>query len=353
MLFNVVKKNSAYLILFACYLLVLYQYKVNEGLLVPYINLFLYFSIYLLIKETLPKTELNRELVVQFMILYFYLSIFTVLPIAVRNMDHWNFVAYVYFEIILKFLIFSLALSIAIMSVRHRIHSRIRQTALVFLISIVLTGFNYSEFIWNPELLAESAESWSNWQVHNYVTMVGAILLLLVFWYRYYLKRCVVSEYLNLAIFIFTLSNISEAIHFVAFQNNIEIFISGQTINLILNIIVLVVWYIRLTYLNKPIAMENERYLKNFHYLNGLVPKPTESIFLRLSPVYSFILMAVFGIIALVVILFLINKITLYLMMNSVLVLIAVLLALYLGFSSIKREWNNSMGMLFNDRKKK
>ena len=49
--------------------------------------------------------------------------------------------------------------------------------------------------------------------------------------------------------------------------------------------------------------------------------------------------------------LFLINKITFYLFVNTVFILLAVILALFFSFSSIKRDWQDQVGTLFKRSK--
>ncbi len=179
--------------------------------------------------------------------------------------------------------------------------------------------------------------------------MVLSILSLLVFWYRYYQKKIVLSEYLNVVIFIFMLSNIVETLHFVAFQLQFKIFIYGQIFNYILNLAMLYFWYVRWKYLESDLAKENERYLENFQYLNGLVSKPKVSTLKKVISFVSFnyiLSLGFFGIIFSIG-LFLIKKITFYLLLNTIFILITVLLALFFSFTSIKREWQNQIGVLF------
>lgn len=195
---------------------------------------------------------------------------------------------------------------------------------------------------------------WGDYAVRNYIAVVLPIFALLIFWYRYYQKYFVVTEYLNTVIFIFTLSNIVETMHFIAFQWNAQVWYYGQIFYIVLNSLMLIVWYARLLYLNSDISTENERYLMNFQYLNGFVSKPKPGLVNRIVPFFSLTsLAAVFVRLTLILLgLYVINKITFYLMLNTVFIVFAVALALFFSFSSIKRDWQNQVGIFFTKNKK-
>ncbi|GAB4379463.1 MAG: hypothetical protein Kow0042_28900 [Calditrichia bacterium] len=354
MITNILKKHGFILASFFIYVSSLYILRLNDDSPLPYINLLLYFFIYLVIKETLLKTDLNRDIITLFYYLFLYLALFTSLPILFRMVDYWNFIVYVYFEVFLKLFIFFISINIVLMSFRSFLMKAKQRILFALTLSLVIIGFNYNEFIVNPLILMIDDTNWTIWQVRNYVTMVLTIILLLIFWYRYYQKYFVTTEYLNLIIFLFTVSNIIEALHFVAFQHNFKIFINGQMFSFVLNCLILGVWYSRLIYLNKDISQENERYLKNFQYLNGLISKPKPSLFTKVSSKFSiaFISGLIFSGIILILILYLIKKVTFYLLLNTVFILIAVVFALFFSFSSIKRDWQNSVGMLFRNSKR-
>jgi NADH:ubiquinone oxidoreductase subunit 3 (subunit A) len=126
----------------------------------------------------------------------------------------------------------------------------------------------------------------------------------------------------------------------------------GQSITLILNVLMMFLWYARLVYLNSDVSAENERYLMNYQYLSGFVSKPRKS-YLQIftnkfatNSVFSILL----GLGFLSLILFAIKKITLFLLLNTAFILIVVILALFFGIRSIKRDWQNQIGLFIKNK---
>ncbi len=348
MLKSCFKKYWLIIVLFALYQLALYYFKINDKNPLPYINFLFYFSTFLLIRENLPLTQLDKNIVYLFFFFYGYLSVFLSLLLLARTTHYVDFIGFVYGDVGIKFFILNISIYIALNS--FKLNENNHHLKLVF--SIVLTamvvGINYFQYLKNPFVLAE-AGMWSDYSVRNYVSIVLSIIALLVFWYRYYQKYLVVTEYLNSVIFLFTLSNIIEALHFVAYQNKFQVFIYGQIFNFCLNVLVVVIWYLRLVYLHSDISAENERYLMNFQVLNGIVAKPKQSFLSRIISFVSihYLTAGILTIMLLIVGLYLINKITFYILLNTVFILFAVFLALFFSFSSIKRDWHNQVGFLF------
>lgn len=345
----ILKKYWIAIIIYTIFILILFLNKVNDNNPLPYINLIIYFIIFLIIKESLVKTKLNYFLVKLFLVFYFYLSIISSIVIAFRSDNDIFFYYYIYAETLMKMLLLLISFYIAIFNIKNK-------NKKFFYISLILSLFiitiNYSKYLINPYIL-ENIIEWSRFAVRNYATMVLAILALLIFWIRYYRKSVVVSEYLNIIIFLFTLSNIVEALHFVAFQYKFQIFIYGQIFIFILNLATLLFWYLRLVYLQSDLAMENERYLENYQYLGGLVSKPRPGIIstvIRFISIHSVVSVGL-GIVLLLAGLYFIKMITFYLFLNTVFIFIAVSLALFLSFTSIKRDWQNQVGVLFKKKK--
>ena len=342
------------IVVFSMYVVIMFVLRLNDRSPLPYINIVIYFFILLVIKENISKSHLNKNIVQHFYYLFLYLALFTSFPIVFRPVESWNFIVYVYFEVLLKLFILSISISIALASFSNLIQKDSHKWVVSILLGAVVVLINFFPFLKNP-LILDTGTHWPIWQVRNYVTMVLSIFALLIFWFRYYQKYFVVSEYLNLVIFLFTLSNVIEALHFVAYQHQLRVFINGQIISFVLNILLLTVWYFRLLYLNTDISKENERYLKNFKYLNGLVSKPKPSFFEKIIPFISIHLIAgilILGV-SLIIALYLINKITFYLLLNTAFILITVILALFFSFSSIRRDWQNAVGILFRNTKRK
>ncbi len=349
MIFKFFRKYWLFIVTFLTFDYFLYLLKLNESSILTYINLYIYFLLFIVFHETLGKTKLNKDIIILFYVLYGYLTIFTSFTILLRDIRPIGFFSWLYYEIILKYIILVISIYIALSSFRFFMKNQNHKLLFSLFLGSLAIGLNYFQFIISP-----LSFNGVNWAVSNYVSMVISIIALLIFWIRYYKKQIILTEYLNLIVFLFTLSNISEALYFIAFQNGFSIFIDSQKFNFLLNSLMLAIWFGRLKYLQSEISIENERYLINFQYLNGLVSKPKQSILTQsiLSISSHLIFGAIFTIIILILGLYLINKITFYLLLNTIFVLIAVILALFFSFSSIKRDWHNQFGFLFKNSKK-
>jgi len=354
MIWSLFKKYWFYLFIFLFYQSLLYVNKINLNNPIAYLNFIIYFITFLLVKETIQLNRFNKNISNLFYIFYGYLSIIMSLGVLTRNIENVAFIFFLYIDLVLKFIILLVSSYLLLYSFKIYQNTERKRVLISISISSIIIVVNYYRYIFNPSILTSNS-GWTDWAVKNYITIVFSIFMLLVFWYRYYQKYFVVSEYLNSIIFLFTLSNIVEALHFVAFQWNTQIWFKGQLFNFILNILMLILWYLRLLYLKSDISAENERYLMNFQFLNGFISKPRKSLFTRLVPFLSIHNLAgvVLGVIVLLLGLFFIKKITFYLLLNTIVILLTVLFALFFSFSSLKRDWQNQIGILFKDKKSK
>jgi hypothetical protein len=115
----------------------------------------------------------------------------------------------------------------------------------------------------------------------------------------------------------------------------------------------MILWYARWVYLNSDISQENERYLMNFQYLNGIVSKPHQTfIQIMIRKISSNTAIAILlGIVFLSLILYLIKKITFFLLLNTIFIMFIVILALFFSFRSVKRDWQNQVGFFLKHKK--
>ncbi len=352
MLSVIFKKNISFFLVFLVYQILIYINQINTTNPIPYLNFIIYFIIFLFIKDSYNKTKFNRTIVILFFLFFGYLSIILSLSILTINIEDINYVSYLLIEIFLRLLILTISIYLLVYSFRLFSKSEFTKLSFSIVLSIFLVLLNQYKYILNPSILQDK-NIWSEWLLRNYITMVFVIFILLIFWYRYYLKYFVVSEYLNSIIFIFTLTNLIEPLHFISMQWNIENWFKGQLINLILNVCMMFVWYARLVYLNSDISQENERYLMNFQYLNGFISKPRQGHLITLIRKLSsnIIFSILFGIVLISLILYVIKKITLVLLLNTILILVIVMLALFFSFRSIKRDWQTQLGLLMKSKK--
>ncbi len=346
-----IKKYWVIFILFVLYQLVLFYFGLNSKSPIPYLNFIFYFSSFLLIHESLGKTRFNKILVFLFYFFYGFLSIVISLSILTKSIEQLNWLIYLYLEIILSLFIIIISIYLVLYSIRNSQLSDRLILYLSIILGIILTGINYYKQLYNPFILSTS-DGWNNWVQRNNIVIVLSILFLIFFWYCYYQKRFVVSEYLNSIIFLFTFTNMIEALNFIAFQWNVQIWFKVQFFIFIINILMIILWYMRLVYLNSDIALENERYLMNFQFLNGFVSKPKKSglsYILSTLPINSSVII-VLALSIVLVVLFTIKKISFYLLLNTIFILLIVMTAFYFSFVSIKRDWHNQFDILFKKK---
>jgi hypothetical protein len=273
--------------------------------------------------------------------------------------EFWNFVFWAYHLIAVNIFLFVISIYLVLFSHQKRIKNNNLKLLFTLVLGFILIGLNYHKFLLHPHILSpdavDSTTAQFDFAISNYYTLALSIIALLIFWIRYYQKYFILTEYLNLVIFLFTLSNLLDALYFLIYQHEFKVFINSQIFFLFLNISMLTVWLMRISYLNKEISIENERYLKNFKYLDGLISKPKksslENIFISSST--HIVVAAIFIIILLVLALYFINIITFYLTINTVFILVAVIMAIYYGFSSVKRDWQNQIGFIYKEKKNK
>lgn len=350
MFINLLKKYSITLIIYVGVLYLIYFYGMKIWL--PYFNLFLYFIIYIIIRENHKISILNKPIVGIFKYFYLYLSVVFIIPIAARIIDNETLlvITYVYPEIGCSALILFLSLYLFLVSIKSHSNKSFQLLIISFSIAIILTILNYSNLIVDPFLYTFDSINFK-----RYLIQLISNLLLLIFWIKYYKKHFVLSEYLNIIIFFFTLSNILEALHYVFYQHNIQIYVYSQYYLFLILMLSTIFWYVRLEYLNSDLAKQNEKYLANYQYLEGLVNKPHSSLWhsfltsISINYFTLFFLVCILGIF----LLYLAKFINLYLMFNTIFIFITAFLAVYFSFSSIKRNWTDQIGHLLKNKKEK
>ena len=348
-------KYSILVFLYSIFLAFLYWEKLFVTYLSP-LNFFIYFLSFILICENYRRTNFNKNIILVFKTFYFYTS--TILPISLlfrfAKVKGITFFSYTYFDIFLSFLL----LVVTFFLLLYSFHSYLKSEKNLLLISIGLSFLfvllYYQKFL----ILPDSVSIYKDWAVYvrkNYIVKLIIISSFLIFWYRSFQKYFVISEYLNAIIFLFMLSNILEGLQYIAFQLKLEIFVYSQYLALSFNILFMVFWYLRLVYLNKDISKKNEKYLANFQYLGALVSKPKHSRWQRMVarlPINKVSLVVIL-IVGTIFFLYFVRFINLYLMLNTIFIVVLTFFAIFFSFSSIKRNWNQQMGFIFKGRKKK
>lgn len=336
-------------------LILLYLYTVGTRILISYFNIFLFFAAFILTKENLKNSNLNRDVILLFKYFYFYNSFVLLLIFGVYTLKNpaINLISFLYTDIGQSSMILMLSIYLFVQSLNIKTKNSKTLMLICAAIALTMTFINYYKFITTPEsyYIAAMVELYV---LKKYLFYLISIVLLLVFWIRYYNRYFVLSEYLGVIIFLFMLSNILDALHFIGYKHDLQFFGYGQYIFLTLNVFTVLFWYVRLEYLNTDLARENEKYLANYQLLEGLVNKPKQSklqsFIVSISPNY-FILF--FVLLALgIFLLYAAKLVNLYLMINTIFVIITTLLAVFYSLSSIKRNWKNQFSFLFRNKNK-
>jgi len=349
-----ISKSSLLLILYS--ILLIYSYifinSYNIALLASLANFILFFWTYLLILKNEKYSNLNKDIIRIFKIFYLYISLIMVIPFAIPILNNEFYpIIYFYLDIILSIIILTISLYLFLFSLNQKISNKLIYLLIIIFISIIIIFINYYQFFLNQSIINTNTILYIK---KNYIIKLISILLLLLFWTRYYKKYFILSEYLSLIIFLFMLSNILEALHYIAFQYKFEIFLYSQFLGILLNLTMALVWLIRYHYLQSDIGKKNEQYLANFQYLDGLVAKPKaglmQKIIAKISINYIILLFSV--LIISIFFLYLGKLVNLYLFLNTVFILITTFFAVFFGFSSIKRDWQNQFGFLWKNKSK-
>ncbi len=318
----------------------------------------IYLATFLLIKENEKYSSLNIEIIALFKWFYFYLAFvlfsnYVLYFFAIPKFRSLNFALYTYTDIGLSIFILAIAIFLLLFSFMETHIPVQRIVLLAGIISLGISTVNFFTFILHPSLNSFNPGGQGALYIEkSYYLKLLDVILLVFFWWRYYKRYFVLSEYLSTVIFIFLLSNVLETIHFVAYQHQFKIYLYSQYFTFFLSLVLVFVWARRLQYLQSDVGRENERYLEHYSYLSGLVSKPKSSLIQRLVARISFQWwLLVFGaILAGLLGLFLLRRVNLYVMLNTVVALGTCLLALYFSMSSLRRDWQRRYGIFFKEK---
>jgi len=354
MLTKFFKQNVILLIFFTIFILILFANKTFSSNPIPYVNTIIYFITFLILKDLIRITKFNTEITFLFFIFFCYVSLLIPIFSYISTVKLDEYLTYFLIEFFLRIIIISTVVYLLIYSLRLIEKYETVRMIMSFILSIIMIIIYNFKYLITPAIL-QTDDIWKEWNSQNFVLMVISILLLLIFWYRYYLKKFILSEYLNSIIFVFTLINILEPLHIIAERWNLDNWFKGQMVNLVLNALMMIFWYARLVYLHSEESIENERYLMNFQYLNGFVAKPHKNLLSKLfvKSTTSAILLTFIGITVITLLLYITKKLTLFLLLNTFFISIIVLLALFFSINSIKKDWQNQISIFLKDKNNK
>jgi hypothetical protein len=137
-------------------------------------------------------------------------------------------------------------------------------------------------------------------------------------------------------------------------ENDILIHNLGQYFTAILNFLMLIIWMIRLHYLQSPQAKENEYYIKNYKVLYGLVEKPRvgmfEKIYHKLNKKLIWAILFAIGLISSTMFLF--NQFNLFISRNIFLLLIALIISIFFAIFYWNKRWFQGIEFLIRKKNK-
>ncbi len=188
----------------------------------------------------------------------------------------------------------------------------------------------------------------------NNKVFLANFTVLLLFWNEYSKQKHNLSEYLSIVIAIYTIIIGFEIIHIFLMKNDLVFLHNlGQYFTAILNLLMLTTWIIRFNYLQSPQSKENERYIKNYKVLYGLVEKPRTGLFERVyhKTNVRIIWIFIFILCLSVTILFVFNQLNLFVKKNIFLLTISLIVSILFAIMYWDKRWYRAIGFLIKKKK--
>jgi hypothetical protein len=189
----------------------------------------------------------------------------------------------------------------------------------------------------------------------SYYMYIINFALLVVFWHQYTQTKLIFSEYISSVISIYTVLVGLAILHSFSYENDLLFEYLSQYFNAILYSIMTILLVIRLNYLNKPESQENENYIANYYLMQGFIEKPRKGILISfyssLDRVVVFITILV--LILLGIYLFSYDRFEVFIKLNILLLLLAIIISTILAIVTWHKRWYNAIGFLFKKSKLK
>jgi hypothetical protein len=176
-----------------------------------------------------------------------------------------------------------------------------------------------------------------------------------VFWHQYTQTKLIFSEYLSSILSVYTILIGLGILHAFSQANEIIFILFAQYFDLILFLIIVILWILRLNYLNKPESIENENYIENYYMLQGFIEKPRKGL---LVSFYSGInktglIVGTLVVTSLGVYLFFYDKFEIFIRLNILILIIAMIISIILAIATWHKRWYDAMGFLFKKQKQR
>jgi cell division protein FtsW (lipid II flippase) len=121
-----------------------------------------------------------------------------------------------------------------------------------------------------------------------------------------------------------------------------------------LYIILIVLWIVRLNYLQKPESKDNEDYIENYYMLQGFVNKPRKGLLVMFYSTMNrtAIIITIMVMIFLGIYLFSYDKFDIFIKLNILILLLAIFISAILAIVTWYKRWYDGMGFLFKKQEK-
>jgi hypothetical protein len=177
----------------------------------------------------------------------------------------------------------------------------------------------------------------------------------LIIWFYYSKGYFVLSDYIPPILAVFTLVVIIEIYHYFlfSFTENYAEYMLSTFFNALINIGLLILWFMRVLYLRSDEAKENEHYVLNYDLLQGFVEKPSADIIKKII-----IKMGKRNLIFVSIIVFLFITIpvlateteNVFIKFNILILTISMFLFIIFTLIYVQKRWDTIIGFIFKNR---
>jgi hypothetical protein len=221
---------------------------------------------------------------------------------------------------------------------------------LSILFTLVVSAVLYAPMFISGEYITEEMAPLF---IRSYYLSLINFSLLVVFWHQYTKTKLIFSEYLSSVLSVYTVSIGLTILHAFSYENDLLFVYFGQYFELVLYLIFTILWILRLNYLDKPEAIENENYIENYYILQGFIEKPRKGLLvtfyseLNRTALISGTLVVIF----LGIYLFFYDNFEIFIRLNILILIIALIISTILAIATWHKRWYDAMGFLFRKQK--
>jgi len=310
-----------------------------------YLNIIIYSFIAISCWVNLKHSEINREILIFIGIWTTIMTADSVVFIFQDNFsllfNFYNYYALYLFSVGYRLFFSSYLFLFSLNPIKRKIEHLFG----ALLITIVVMSITFL-----PIFL--SGEYWNSYDPlysSTYYTQIFNFSMLLIFWNNYTRSKFIFSEYLSNIMSVWTIIVGLEIFHYFSSQNEIIFQYLVQYFYAILYLLISVLLILRLIYLLNPNSIENEKYIKNYYLLKGVIEKPRRGIFIEFYSSLNRINIIVFfgSLVLLGAYLYFFNKFNLFIRLNILLLIIASVISVILAIVTWHRRWYDAIGVLF------